>query len=226
MSRRPGGPARLLVIALALAIAAACAGSRDLTVRTTPELAVVRHRRLAVLPVRRDPRGVAPEGAEEILTGQLYAAFDATRRFDLSAPDTVADTLRALGGDGSAAAAGRVGERLGVDLVLVGVLSQFVERVGGDYGVESPASVAFAVGVLEAGSGRQVWHGEFVEEQKPLLTDLGGVGTFLQRGGRWLTVTELSDQGARKVAAALEAAWFEGKSTAATSIPNAAATAA
>jgi hypothetical protein len=224
MTRKPGGLRGILAVAVALAVAGACSESRHLTEHSTSELVTVPHRRVALLPFSRGIHARAPQGAEEVVTGQFYSALVATGRFSVTTPDTVADAQHALAARPTAAEAARVGEALATDVVIIGSLSEYVDRVGGDYGVETPASVAFTVDLVEAKSGHPVWHGEFAEEQQPLLTDLGGVSAFWSRRGRWLTAAELSDQGARQVVEALEVAWFGEKSGVASSMPNAAAT--
>jgi len=222
--RRPGGWRGIAAVAVALAVAGACSESRHVTSHSAPELVTVPHAHVALLPIRRMPNARAPAGAEEVLTGQLYSALVATGRFAVTTPDAAADTERTLGVGATLAGAARVGEALGSDVVIIGSLSDYVDRVGGDYGVETPASVAFSVDVVEVKSGHAVWHGEYAEEQQPLLVDLGGAAAFWSRRGRYLTVAELSDQATRQTVGALEVAWFGEKSGVASSMPNAAAT--
>jgi len=88
-----------------------------------------------------------------------------------------------------------IGRRLGVDMLIFGTVTRYLERVGGPYGVTRPASVAFEVIMVDARSGRKVWAGKFNHTQKGLSEDLTNLGSFLQGGGKWLTARELADVG-------------------------------
>ncbi len=85
------------------------------------------------------------------------------------------------------------------DVVLVGIVYRFRERIGKAYGVESPASVGFAMHLIRVADGRTIWSAHFDETQKSLGEDLFQLGTFLSRGGRWLTAEELAMWGLEKI---------------------------
>lgn len=93
------------------------------------------------------------------------------------------------------------GKRLGVDAVMIGTISEFTERQGSAYGVESPAAVTFSVEVLDTRNGNTIWENFFKEEQKPLLENVYEIGKFIKRGAKWITADELAKEGARKTAA-------------------------
>jgi len=93
------------------------------------------------------------------------------------------------------------GKRLGVDAVMIGTISDYRERVGSSYGVESPAAVTFSVEVLDTRDGRTLWETYFKEQQKPLLENVYEIGKFFKRGAKWITADELAREGARKTAA-------------------------
>ncbi|NIA19785.1 MAG: hypothetical protein GWP07_05050 [Xanthomonadaceae bacterium] len=88
-----------------------------------------------------------------------------------------------------------IGRQLGVDMLVFGTVTRYLERVGGPYGVTRPASVAFEVVMVDARSGKKVWVGKFSHTQKGLSEDLTNLGSFLRGGGKWLTVRELADVG-------------------------------
>lgn len=90
---------------------------------------------------------------------------------------------------------GDIGRRLGVDMLIFGTVTRYLERVGGPYGVSRPASVAFEVVMVDVRSGQKVWAGKFSHTQKGLSEDLTNLGSFLRGGGKWLTVRELADVG-------------------------------
>ncbi|MBU0989327.1 MAG: hypothetical protein KJ823_03990, partial [Proteobacteria bacterium] len=50
----------------------------------------------------------------------------------------------------------KTGHALGANLIIVGTVWKFKERVGGAIGVESPASVAFAIGLIDVADGRML----------------------------------------------------------------------
>ncbi len=92
------------------------------------------------------------------------------------------------------------GKSLGVDAVMTGTISEYTERKGSELGVESPASVAFSVELLDTRDGRILWETYFSETQKPLFQNLFEINKFLKRGGKWISVDELAKEGARKAA--------------------------
>jgi hypothetical protein len=92
------------------------------------------------------------------------------------------------------------GKSLGVDAVMIGVISEYNERQGSSIGVESPAGVKFSVEVLDTKSARLLWQYYFTETQKPLLQNVFEINKFFKRGGKWITADELAKEGARKTA--------------------------
>lgn len=93
------------------------------------------------------------------------------------------------------------GKSLGVDAVMIGVISEYTEREGSAIGVESPAAVNFSVEVLDTRDGHTIWETYFKERQKPLLENVYEIGKFFKRGAKWITSDELAKEGARKTAA-------------------------
>jgi len=93
-----------------------------------------------------------------------------------------------------------VGRVLGADSVMIGIISHYTERVGSEWGTESPSTVAFSVEVLSTKDGRVIWETYFTETQKPLFDNLFDIKKFVKRGGKWISADELAKEGARKVA--------------------------
>jgi hypothetical protein len=85
------------------------------------------------------------------------------------------------------------------DVVLVGFVYRFRERIGKRYGAETPASVAFDMHLIRVADGRDIWTGHFNETQKSLGDNLFRLGSFISRGGRWLTAEELADSGLEEI---------------------------
>jgi hypothetical protein len=90
------------------------------------------------------------------------------------------------------------GKSLGVDAVMIGVISEYTEREGSAIGVESPATVSFSVEVLDTRDGHTLWETYFKETQKPLLENVYEIEKFFKRGAKWITSDELAKEGARK----------------------------
>ena len=91
------------------------------------------------------------------------------------------------------------GRRHGADGVLVGFVYRYKERVGKGYGAESPASVAFDMHLIRVADGRMIWTAHFDETQQSLGDNLFQLGSFLSRGGRWVTAEELAKSGLEKI---------------------------
>lgn len=93
-----------------------------------------------------------------------------------------------------------VGRILDADSVMVGTISQYSERGGSEWGVESPSTVAFSVELLSTKDGRVIWETYYTETQQPLFDNLFEIKKFVKRGGKWVTADELAKEGARVVA--------------------------
>lgn len=84
------------------------------------------------------------------------------------------------------------GRILGVDAVMAGYVYRFRERVGTGYSVDSPASAAFDVHLVDVSSRRILWTGRFDETQRSLSENLFKIITFLKRKGAWITVNKMA----------------------------------
>jgi len=105
--------------------------------------------------------------------------------------DELKDTPRSL--------ARKLGETLEADLMIVGTVWRYRERVGGALGSESPASVAFDIYLIDMDSGKTLWKAKFDETQRPLSENILDAKTFFKRGARWLTADELASYGVKEV---------------------------
>lgn len=105
--------------------------------------------------------------------------------------DELKDTPRSL--------SKKLGETLGANLMIVGSVLRFRERVGGALGSESPASVAFDIYLIDVDSGKTLWKAKFDETQRPLSENILDAKTFFKRGARWLSADELARYGVKEV---------------------------
>lgn len=90
------------------------------------------------------------------------------------------------------------GKELDADAVLYGIIYRYREREGRQYGVQQPASVAFALYLIRVNDGRVLWQYNFDETQKPLTTNLFKFKLFKEAGGKWVTAKELGEIGLRR----------------------------
>jgi hypothetical protein len=93
----------------------------------------------------------------------------------------------------------RLGQGLGVDHVMVGLVWRYQERVGGPMGASEPASVAFSLFMVEVSSGQLVWQGSFDKTQTSLSENLLDTPMFLKKGMKWLNAEELSSYGLERI---------------------------
>jgi len=84
-----------------------------------------------------------------------------------------------------------VAKQLKADVVLIGLVSVYQERVGSRIGANPAASVGFEVKAVAA-DGRVLWVGNYYERQRPLTEDVLG---FIQRSGMFVTAEELAEYG-------------------------------
>lgn len=91
----------------------------------------------------------------------------------------------------------------GFSCVLLGRVERYEERIGSDWSVNRPASVAFTLRLLETGSGRVLWEGAFDEAQQPLSENLLTLKRFVSRRARWVPALELAESGFRELVASM-----------------------
>ncbi len=89
----------------------------------------------------------------------------------------------------------KVGAELDADVIAVGYVFRYVERIGYHYSAEKPASVAFEINFLNPNDGSTIWRGVFDKTQKSLMEDLFQIASFYKGGGKWLNAYELTKQG-------------------------------
>jgi len=92
-----------------------------------------------------------------------------------------------------------LGKRLNAHYVLLGTVWRYKERQGGARGVQSPASVAFAVFLISVAEGKLLWEETFTETQRSLSENVLEARTFFERGAKWLTADELARFGMDKI---------------------------
>jgi hypothetical protein len=93
----------------------------------------------------------------------------------------------------------KVGKLLGVNFMAVGSVWRYRERIGGTRAASSPASVAFALHLVEVGTGNILWSKSFVQTQRSLSENILNLRTFFDQGAKWLTADELASYGVNEI---------------------------
>ena len=89
----------------------------------------------------------------------------------------------------------KVGNELGADVLALGYIYRYTERVGYAFSIEHSASVAFEIYMIKPIDGSTIYRGIFDKTQKSLMEDLFQISSFYKGGGKWLTAQQLSKQG-------------------------------
>jgi len=87
----------------------------------------------------------------------------------------------------------------GYSCVLLGRVERYEERIGSDWSVNRPASVAFKLLLIETATGRVLWKGSFDEAQQPLSENLLTLRRFVSRKARWVTAADLAETGFKEL---------------------------
>jgi len=88
-----------------------------------------------------------------------------------------------------------IGRVLNADAIFAGYIYRFRERVGSEYSVDFPASVAFDIHLIRIEDGRVLWSAHLDETQQPLSDDLFRLKLFLRRKAKWITAKEMAISG-------------------------------
>ncbi|MBC8208321.1 MAG: hypothetical protein H8E79_04030 [Desulfobulbaceae bacterium] len=92
----------------------------------------------------------------------------------------------------------QLAESVGCDAVLQTEIRRYEQRDGSDYSVNTPASSAFEMRLVQAATGKTLWHSSVDETQDSVLGNLFSLNKALMRGFKWVTVEELTAQAVRK----------------------------
>jgi len=92
-----------------------------------------------------------------------------------------------------------VGNELHADILVVGYVYRYRERVGYNYSAEHPASVAFEIHLISANDGSTLWRGIYDKTQKSLMEDVFQASSFFKGGAKWLTARELAKIGVDEI---------------------------
>ncbi len=142
-------------------------------------------------------------GADTTLTRMLHSMLDrefggrvlplaqAAAAFEILKIDHAKDTPKAV--------LLNLGNSLKVDYMMAGNVWRYSERVGTSFSVEKPASVAFAVYLVDMKTKKVIWQDSYDETQQALTENLFNVKDFFKQGAQWLTADELARFGMEKM---------------------------
>jgi hypothetical protein len=149
-----------------------------------------------------------PEAVAEQMTERLFQRVSASDRYELVSPDQARGVYSSLVSNQSTLSEMEILERIGnafsADAVLAGYLYRWRERVGTDYAVKTPASVAFDLYLIRPQDGTLLWKGQFDMTQTSLSENLLEMSTFIEGGGKWMTARQLAEVGLGRVLQGLD----------------------
>jgi len=201
-----------LSVGLLLLLAACSFGPGNLQIRQSTDVAERKIRRIAVIPPAttaaqaRAPFS-APAPAETKVTEReapvllaklVYSALNSYSNWQIVSEDEVREVAETLPPGDESARLKLIGELVYADAVISGRIVRFRERVGDPWGAKSPASVAFNLDLIDVRRGDIAWSARFDETQKSLSENLFLLGDIGQRGVRWLSAEQLTQEGVRK----------------------------
>lgn len=91
-----------------------------------------------------------------------------------------------------------VGRCVGVDYLVVPQIITLSEREGSPMGATRPASVNMSLFLLDVKSGGVLKSFHFDETQKTLADNILDMKKFMDRKGRWVSASELAEEGLRR----------------------------
>jgi hypothetical protein len=171
--------------------------SKDLSTHAVRSIKQVVINRVAIMPVvAAVPFGGDPlaSGAADSITADVYRQASGTWKL-VSQNEVMQLVEQAPPGSNLDDTAVKIGESTSADGVLYGSVERYVERVGAQYAADKPASVAFALKLVDMKSKQVVWSSRFSKTQQPLGNNFFNLPNFLENKGQWITASELANEG-------------------------------
>jgi TolB-like protein len=192
-------------------------GPGNLQSRHSSDLEARRIRRIAVVPpsvLSGEARskvvlGTTPEpgntdrDAAESLARIAHSVMAGMPNWQIVSENEVREVGQTLAPSSEAVRLRQIGQGVYADAVLAGRMQRYRERVGDEWGAKSPASVAFVLDLVDVRRGDVIWSVRFDETQKSLSENIFALGDIGQRGVRWLTAEQLTQEGVKKSVAQL-----------------------
>jgi hypothetical protein len=153
-------------------------------------------------PSPADARAAERDPAE-LLSKLVYSSMVSFTNWQIVSENEVREVGETLPESDQATRLKAIGEMVYADAVLVARMQRFRERVGAEWGIKSPASVAFLLDLVDVRRGDIVWSARFDETQKSPAENIFVLGDIGQRGVKWLSAEQLAENGVRKAVAQL-----------------------
>jgi len=134
----------------------------------------------------------------ELLSKLVYSAMASLPNWQIVSESEVREIGETVPDSNETSRLKTIGELVYADAVIVGRLQRFRERVGAEWGIKSPASVAFVLDLVDVKRGDIVWSARFDETQKSPAENIFVLGDIGQRGVKWLSAEQLAESGVRK----------------------------
>jgi hypothetical protein len=149
-----------------------------------------------------DPQSLSPD-CDKVLTQYVQEALEKKHGDRVLPQPLVAKTYAQLPFDDRRdtplALSQKVGKILDAGSMVVGSVWRYRDRKGGASAVSDPASVAFALHLVDVRSGNIVWSRSFVQTQRSLSENILNAKAFFERGAKWLTADELASYGVKEI---------------------------
>jgi hypothetical protein len=140
----------------------------------------------------------AEENPAELLSKLVYSTMASLANWQIIAESEVREVGETVPDSNEGARLKAIGQMVYADAVIVGRMQRFRERVGAEWGIKSPASVAFVLDLVDVRRGDIVWSARFDETQKSPAENIFVLGDIGQRGVKWLSAEQLTQEGVRK----------------------------
>jgi hypothetical protein len=203
---------RIKPIAIFLLVASCSFGTGNLQSRRSSDLETRRIRRVAVVPPSMlggqtgstiplgSPSGPASaeRDSHEMLARTIYSVMAPMPHWQIISDSEVREVAQTLPQASELIRLRQIGQMVYADAVITGKMERFRERVGDEWGAKSPASVAFALELVDIRRGDVIWSARFDETQKSLSENIFALGEIRQRGVRWLSAEQLTQEGVKK----------------------------
>jgi hypothetical protein len=143
-------------------------------------------------------RKPSEEELSELLDRLVYSTMASMPNWQIVSEREVRDVAQSVPPGGDNTRLRKIGEMVYADAVIVGRMQRYRERVGDEWGAKSPASVAFVLDLIDVRRGDVIWTARFDETQKALSENIFALWDISQRGIRWLSAEQLTQEGVKK----------------------------
>jgi len=89
--------------------------------------------------------------------------------------------------------------RMNAKYMVLPVLNCWENRRGNAYSASQPARVGFHLHIYDPQTGKEIWGGNFTEQQVSLTENILDLADFAKRGGKWVPAEKLAQEGVEKL---------------------------